>query len=876
MRSIRKPHDKIMIRFLLTVLLLGMLLGTLSFGFHKANAFFAQAADGAEIALTTENASLFLPESYENYLGLTNPSYAAISEKHTVIADGNELFIYDRAENQFVCYKHTPLNAQADAKITNVQIAETAEKDRILFSDTEGHLFEYRANDTAENMLIHDIPCSTFLIDPSGEYLFTANASENTFTFHRYPLSDTISLQSGISSPNITTSIIPRMTVYNGKLYCAIDTSILCSYTVTSESGIEKLFEDSEHTLLNQDNSRTEGLQSICAYNQMLYYTVNNDREPTKNGIWRADFAGNASLIEKGDGFSALFTYADALYCVRGKSILQLAEDGTRPACPGYEIAAASDSVNRLSGAKDSVRASSLLVTADSGNQRLSVYDMQTDTYTVLPLSYSPALTATDGTMIAAAEGNRIYTYTRNKDGWQEEVFPLEPADTVKGLTCLYGKVYFASEHHHGAVGEEQILNQGGTPAGLASDLYGDLFLAFTDNTVRRYTEAEFMRQSSEGSVLEYTLPDGFASLRSDFEGNLYCLGGAGVLYRNGEQYAAIDGKNFVYATESLYPVSFALGFEDDTVYFNFGNFLVGTKAEALGFPSLGTISAEGVYDETSRVHAPDEVGFVDVAEGAVGIAVDLTALDAKTVYFPFASYSRAQADRGVLLAETENYNVVALYRDRLYDVRLFRKEECTPAEAEKSTEERSQYLSSGCALYNYPCITAAKGDPIPRGACVKVLGKVRADSDPDANPDLGYDFAYIEVETNARALRRGYVPWSFLTDVDPSGQTSDDFAIARLKPSAEEIEFLSADGRSVRLAAGTVVRIYQEEDGTLTARYTDESGTEYFATVTEKDIDRGESDALRISLIVILSVVALLIIGGYFFLLPRDRKIRS
>ena len=63
-----------------------------------------------------------------------------------------------------------------------------------------------------------------------------------------------------------------------------------------------------------------------------------------------------------------------------------------------------------------------------------------------------------------------------------------------------------------------------------------------------------------------------------------------------------------------------------------------------------------------------------------------------------------------------------------------------------------------------------------------------------------------------------------------------------------------------------------ENEDGTYTARY-EEDGVEYTATVEEKQIEWGESDAWRIALIVILSVVAVLIIGGYVFLLPRRNK---
>ena len=62
------------------------------------------------------------------------------------------------------------------------------------------------------------------------------------------------------------------------------------------------------------------------------------------------------------------------------------------------------------------------------------------------------------------------------------------------------------------------------------------------------------------------------------------------------------------------------------------------------------------------------------------------------------------------------------------------------------------------------------------------------------------------------------------------------------------------------------------EQNGTLVARlYKD--GAYYYATVTADQIARPASEALRISLIVVLSVAAALIIGGYVFLLPRKKE---
>ena len=63
---------------------------------------------------------------------------------------------------------------------------------------------------------------------------------------------------------------------------------------------------------------------------------------------------------------SALTYENGNFYCIRGTSVHEIAVTENAAAFTDYEIAAASDSVNRLSDASDSARAGDLLVTADA------------------------------------------------------------------------------------------------------------------------------------------------------------------------------------------------------------------------------------------------------------------------------------------------------------------------------------------------------------------------------------------------------------------------------------------------------------------------------------------------------------------------------
>ena len=67
-----------------------------------------------------------------------------------------------------------------------------------------------------------------------------------------------------------------------------------------------------------------------------------------------------------------------------------------------------------------------------------------------------------------------------------------------------------------------------------------------------------------------------------------------------------------------------------------------------------------------------------------------------------------------------------------------------------------------------------------------------------------------------------------------------------------------------------TQVQLFDNGDGTYTARLSEDSS--YYAIVTADMVDNDGSEAIRIALIVILTVLALLIIGVYIFLLPREK----
>ena len=117
--------------------------------------------------------------------------------------------------------------------------------------------------------------------------------------------------------------------------------------------------------------------------------------------------------------------------------------------------------------------------------------------------------------------------------------------------------------------------------------------------------------------------------------------------------------------------------------------------------------------------------------------------------------------------------------------------------------------------------------------------------------------------------MQRGWVPASYLTTVSPGPAAGDLYTLSYLKPS-DGILFTNDAGEERLVTERTQVQLFDNGDGTYTARLTDDSS--FHATVTADMLDNDGSEAIRIALIIILTVLALLIVGVYIFLLPREK----
>ncbi len=865
MNHVRTQENKIK-RIFLTVSLF-CALGCMFIGAFLLNTPNVARAEVQNLSSGT-NASLFLPAAYENYLNLKTPKDAAFCDDYFAIADADTLYVYDRTA-------HTYKKTSVSSRRTISKIGFTSDGE-LFVSDTGASNYFYKYSFENNSLQrISSINCSTFCI--SGDKLYTATISESA-SISEYSISEIESVSSNprnLGTLEINTT--PSMTILDQKLYCTFGDRAYCVDLTKTET-----FDENTGSYLSLKPSDATHVQSTCAHNNAFYYTASD-------GLYRAEFsatgddAGRATRVLEGKNFGALTSYNGSLYCLRGKSVLRFdpAADGTNYTVSDYEITSASSSVGRLSGAKDIARAGALIAVADADNHRVTVYNSETNTYSVLTPeddeTFSPAFVATDGTLVAAATTEKVYVCN---DPVKDPKFETPvPVTNIKGIACVYGKVYYVTQNDiQGELGGTQVNKSNGTPTFMTSDLYGNLYVAYSDHSVRSFTEEQFIAQSADGTKLEsMTVPEGAKAMRADFEGGLYYLDSTGKLCGKSGELAAVDGKNFVYLGEdSAYPVSFALGYEDDEVYFLFGDYIVKSKKGTLGFPTLSTIAAEEVYGNVTAPESKEELALYDVHADAVGIRVDLKELEAESEYLPCTDYYRTPAEaRGILLSTLGGGKdlLIALYENSRYTVDIFPADRCTevtPKEGEDGywqEREETAYLASEGNVYYFPClVTALAEERLPRGTALKILATVEAEE------GAGHTFAYVEYETRARATERGYLPLGMLSPVDPNTPAGENYFFGWLKAREGGVSFLDGSGNELRLEERTYMRFSENEDGTYTAHYTSE-GVEYTAQVTGDMFERGESDAWRIALIVGLSVLALLIVGVYMFLLPWGRK---
>lgn len=719
-------------------------------------------AQETEQTITQENAnSLLLPERYEQYLPLVSPSDVAVSERYKAVADGKFIYVYNEKTESYSCYEH-------DLDVTELQFSGNT----LYFLDKEPRLYKLNAENPSV-VEATSLSCSAFTIDSDVIYYLTFSGGFSKITPANL---QTLTPDPQKAQDNLPSTPAPAMATYNGNLYYTCE---------QKKSYLYNLHDEQLSMLLSQSTIR-----SLAIEDGILYYT------DAKGDFYAYDFISlrqdvtTSPLFEPIAGCSAIAAGEDGyIYLVQGSSIRQYSPQ--TKALTDYEICASSASENRLSGATDLILTEQTVYVADKGNARISAYNPIDGERNLYKISDGAQWLASDGKTALCADETAI-SLVDLSSGETLCAFdsPTHFSGNVVGVTRVFDVYYFLTSANYfyrltqdeqGGYYLEGAPKTSAAPKLLTSDVYGNLYVAYSDNKVYRFTESEFCDGAATG-VVQTTILSNSEKLAVDYGGNLYALAN-GEIFKYEKQpdgYGAeekIDlSERYVYGGKDYTPklTSFAFSIEDNVAYLLYdGNYLVQTDKFQL--PTMKNIAVNGA-DESIFANESAVFQVVKTNKRALLVEFDLEQLQG-AAYFPYLSYERSEEETTALkIGETETYDVIAVFDKAVngYSTYLVRKEFVTallPEEYQTEyEEEKTGYLTNNITLYKFPYLCAlltAKEEKLPRTATVQILGEIN---------ELDHAYYHVSYTNEDGETHTGYIPKAYVSFFDGAPPESDSY----------------------------------------------------------------------------------------------------
>lgn len=748
----------------------------------KENGIFLASADDTKANDTQEKTdSLFLPDDYEEYLPLSEPSSVAVTENYTAIADGLKIYIYNRLLGSYSYYTH---EEESDAKITQLQFDDSG----ILYFSVQT-MYLYTLSPATLKATNVNIPCSSF--DIHGDAIYYTVIAGTTAAIYSRKLSDLTAspttLAEGVNDK-------PALSHNGETLFYTNAGIVLCR---VDDNGYMRLLSSAAATL--------SAVQSMTFYGDYCYYT------DTAKNLYACRYTSENAVSEKiTENCSAVSSpYGNKIYVVSGKTIKELDAEGK--SFTEYEISSSSPYDCRLSAATDTTLTGDKLIAIDAGdNTDTRIHILSTKTGKVISLHIVTAnakYIASDGKTACVATGEAsgvlaVYDLTDEVNGATlspVQEFAVGSGETIVGITCVYGAYYAATTTSFYAV----LPNTDSEAASpytfttretgkvnrlIASDIHGSIYVAHSD-LIYTYTESEFVDDSvtKQPSDAIATLPSTEkgtpTKLLVDFDRNVYALQGVyltkcantakAVNGESEEKSYALNTKKMVFSQDENTPiVSVAFGVETGALYILYnGDFIV--KSYDLPLPTLATITV----DNTDEIlFAKESATFTVVSCPSKTL---LVRFDAATLqgaeYFPYVSYARTESRISALaLAETDRFMVLAVYDEKNNDyfTALAEKTLCAEISADEYLLDPPEeflngargYITNDIPLYKYPYLTDLfTVTTLKRGTAITVVKRI------EKLDWLYYQVEYVDEEGVSRV---GYLPAAYVTDVN--GATPD------------------------------------------------------------------------------------------------------
>ena len=823
------------------------------FGFHN----FIDAA-----AMESIGAQLLLPETYEQYLDLQNPSDIAEYGNYMAIADGNKIWLYDKEKKSYSSYTQT----DADS-VTSLNFYEEGGKTLLYFAaDMSGSnpilWIDCSSPDEATQTQIQS--CATFII--SGTDVYFANA-QNSIFYTQMSGSDIVSPSDG--SGNITpgseaSNLTPSFAEQNGTVYFSWNQNI---YTANRNSSSP--YANTEYNIASFAFT-----SNGCYYLSMEGYLYRQGSDPELR-------------VESMDGYKfSRICNSGRIYLIYKNCIRAFDADSEQ--FTGYEIARYSDSVNRLSqNASDvSVYGKTVFLADTSSNRVLCI---EKSGSSVLELTYSPTRVCA-GKEALAVYGSGILTFfVKGNDGYTEagttniaNISGIAYADGKFFLTTSSGMTYSYSLQN-GAYERENAGNLSITPTDIAADLYGTLYVMTGDGDVYRYDRNTFFNPPS--TLDNVTQFSGATRLLADYRGDLYALCGSTLVRCDVKEktpltsYDLSPALSLVYNSEGSRAVSFALGFDSAEVYILSDAFVaVTTDADVASLDNLSAADAyTQIYERLPGDNCAQDV-LVRAEQGCVSVLLDMNALSQKPSVLPCLNAERmSEARTGVVLAQTE-YGVLALFYNyseegvattRSYELRLLPENGGYTLLGTQyyTSAAYSATLSNDVGLYRYPLLQTGSGDGLqPFGVTMQLNGGesvyVLGTLTPEAGVLDADSYSVVRVSRDGQ-FYYGFVPTGYLVETGESSLREEEFVYRPLKKDSTVVL------GGLTLEKEEMLKVYGEADsnGMVFVAYEDADGNVYTGMIREDLLQQPDNSIIAVLVIVPLVTAAVLFSVCYLFL---------
>lgn len=774
----------------------------------------ACSISGAALSLVQKNltanafepipaASLFLPDSYKQYLDLNAPTDVAVNEDYTAIADGNVIYVYDQADGVYREYVHNVNSDPLKNNVTKLQFDETG---NLYFLDAT-YLYILAPNTLDEptpTVKNTSFPCTTFYLH--GDMLYFTDTKASTTQLSQLDLlaydidvTHAKTLKSDLSGK-------PTIAVYENELY------------YTSGNNLRKIdlqaqsAQDASSTVAVFDNF--SAFSSIRIVNGVFCCTSTND--PATFYAYDLTELATTSIINenslaplnKTEGkFSALTVFDGAVYAVDGNSVREF--NLTDCDFTDREIGNRSASVNRINDAADVCLVGNLLLIADNGNKRISVLDTATDNFqTPIENELIAERLVSDGNTLLVANQDQAILYSLQSETYGEKLAEFDDfIGNIVGAASVYGKYYLALDNYsHYLIGTDENgewqyaeTKRAATriPSLLTADAYGNLYVA-SGAKIHRYTEAQFLSENEDGVEVYGNLPQNAKKISVDYEGNLYALI-EGKLYKlDGEtptQYGLNDP--LVYTASAQTTVTaFTFGIEENKTYVLYAeNYMAQTAL--LNLPTVKTIAVNGA-DESIFAKESATFSVVQTQPDALTVYFDINALEGATE-FPYLSFERrAMPFTALKIGETEKHNALAIFNEETHEYQtcLVLKTQCNelPAEEYRSDydSEKTGYLTNAVFLYKFPYLNSLlTASRLNADMQITLLGEI------DKLDHPYYHVAYVD-ENGVR--QTGFIPKAYVTDFSATTPIPEQLTYGSLTSNNDSIF------RLVYLILGTAV----------------------------------------------------------------------